>query len=348
MTTQRPSFRVEWAVRALTALALTSTLGYLHADIFQNVINPGDPTFNQELGINDSGLIAGYFGSGAAGSPNKGYTVPYTTANPITSGFVNENFPGSAQTQVTGLNNIGTTVGFFSDTNTVSGVNNNFGWVNVLGTFTEANDPNASPVSGITTDQLLGVNNSNVAVGFYVDDSGLMHGYTYNIATGTYTTIDVPTSDGAMAGTTMAAAINNAGEIAGSYTNAVTGNTESFLDIGGTFTTVYIPGTTTTALLGLNNTGEAVGFDTYSNGLMYGIICNTTTLACGQYSDPSGVGMTTFNGLNDNGKVVGFYGPTSDTIGLVLTTPEPSSITLVLSGLMGFGAISLWRRRRTS
>lgn len=46
---------------------------------FQAITNANDPTFNQELGINNSGVIAGYFGSGAAGHPNKGYTVvrPY-------------------------------------------------------------------------------------------------------------------------------------------------------------------------------------------------------------------------------------------------------------------------------
>src|ERR1017187_7829112 len=42
--------------------------------IYQNVINPGDPTFNQELGINNAGTIAGYFGSGA---PN-GTPPPFT------------------------------------------------------------------------------------------------------------------------------------------------------------------------------------------------------------------------------------------------------------------------------
>jgi hypothetical protein len=73
----------------------------------------------------------GYFGSGAAGHPNKGYTVvqPFKTQ----SDFTNENFPGSIQTQVTGIHNRGrfdfdrafrdedhkhgTTVGFWSDMN---------------------------------------------------------------------------------------------------------------------------------------------------------------------------------------------------------------------------------------
>jgi hypothetical protein len=45
------------------------------------IINNTDPTFNQELGINSAGMIAGYFGAGngLAGHPNQGYTVvtPY-------------------------------------------------------------------------------------------------------------------------------------------------------------------------------------------------------------------------------------------------------------------------------
>ena len=42
---------------------------------FRTLDDNADPTFNQLLGINDKGVIAGYFGSGAAGHPNKGYVV---------------------------------------------------------------------------------------------------------------------------------------------------------------------------------------------------------------------------------------------------------------------------------
>jgi hypothetical protein len=98
---------------------------------FHDIINTNDVTFNQELGINNAGVIAGYFGSGAQGHPNKGYTVvPRGAGQPVVqSDFVNENFPRSVQTQVTGLNNLGnylingvpaflgTTVGFWSNQN---------------------------------------------------------------------------------------------------------------------------------------------------------------------------------------------------------------------------------------
>jgi hypothetical protein len=84
--------RVKIVLGAMTVGALAWTAGPAHAInfTFQDIINNADPTFNQELGINTAGTIAGYFGSGAAGHPNKGYTVvpPYGQAN-----FVNENFP---------------------------------------------------------------------------------------------------------------------------------------------------------------------------------------------------------------------------------------------------------------
>jgi len=100
--------RLKLAVGVLTTVVLASAAQPAGAlsFTFQDIINNTDPTFNQELGINTAGTIAGYFGSGAAGHPNKGYTVvpPYAQAN-----FTPENFPASVQTQVTGLNNNGVT-----------------------------------------------------------------------------------------------------------------------------------------------------------------------------------------------------------------------------------------------
>ena len=45
---------------------------------FRTLNNSGDPAFNQLLEINNSGVIAGYFGDGNT-LPNKGYTLspPY-------------------------------------------------------------------------------------------------------------------------------------------------------------------------------------------------------------------------------------------------------------------------------
>ena len=59
---------------------------------FQTFIDPAQPpfnglTFDNLLGINNSGLIAGFYGSGQAGDPNKGFLL-----TPQTNTFVPENF----------------------------------------------------------------------------------------------------------------------------------------------------------------------------------------------------------------------------------------------------------------
>jgi hypothetical protein len=335
----RFSFSAKVAAGVLTALVLACGIRPVQAATltFQDIIDNADVTFNQALGINNSGLIAGYFGSGAGGHPNKGYTV----APPYTS-FTNENFTGSIQTQVTGLNNIGTTVGFWSDTNLGVGLDNNFGFVDVGGIFTNVNNPGTATTPPVFN-QLLGVNDSNVAVGFYTDAAGVTHGYTYNIASMTFSAnIDDPLA----VGNTTAAAINNAGEIAGFYTDAG-GNSHGFIDNGGTFTTLDTPGATSTSLLGLNNFGEAVGFDIDAMGMMHGVVCTVATSTCVEMDDPSGIGTTTFNGINDKGQIVGFYVNGDDnTIGLLATpVPEPSSLVLALGGLIGFGVTGLRRRQ---
>jgi hypothetical protein len=309
------------ATLAGTASAATT---YAHAGTrysFTTLDNQRDPAFNQLLGINDEGVISGYFGSGAAGQPNKGYLLlpPYRQYS-----YLNENFPGSAQTQVTGLNNQGVTVGFWSNTNMGVGMDANFGWVNVDGHFRTTDFPTSDPATP-AVDQNLGVNDNDIAVGFYTDGQNVNHGYEYDIRTGTYTTVTDP---GDPATSLTAAAINDRDDVAGVYTNPANGNTDGFLlTRGGQFIDLAAPGASSTMALGVNNFDEVVGvFVPSSDANALEGFTWTPQHGFSVVNDPKGVNdgnlTTTINGVNDFGQLVGFYVDANGNTDGFLATPR--------------------------
>jgi hypothetical protein len=273
-----------------------------------------DLTFNQLLGINNEGVIAGYFGSGEARHPNKGFLITPPWAR---NDFRGENFPGSAQTQVVGLNDDGITVGFFSSTNNHNVAhNNNIGFWRANGQYHAVRFPtqdNATP----QVNQLLGVNDAGTAVGFYNDAKGNAHGYAYNLETRQFKLITVR---GATSLT--ATAINNGGAVAGFYTNAQ-GATVSFIQLQHRRTfTIAFPGASATQAFGLNDQGEVVGaytIGTGDNAVSHGFTWMNGKFTTVNYPMAS---STTINGVNDEGDIVGFYtdakGNTDGFVGLPL------------------------------
>jgi hypothetical protein len=266
---------------------------------FSKLNNSNDPTFNQLLGINNRGQIAGYFGSGAAGHPNKGYVLSLGGL----SSFTNENFPGGIQTQVIGINDTGVSVGFWSTQNTKSMTNNNFGFYDWHGQFHNVNFPtgnNAKP----PVNQLLGVNDANIAVGFYTGSKGNNHAYAYSIPGGWFHRIRIP---GAVSST--ASGINNRGDVAGFYVGRG-GVTHGFLlGAHGHLYRLSVPGASSTMAFGVNDGREVVG--TYmvgsgANAKSFGFIW-ARDFGFRTVNDPHGSGATTLNGINNNGDLVGFF-----------------------------------------
>jgi hypothetical protein len=264
-----------------------------------------DVTFNQLLGINNEGTIAGYFGSGAAGHPNQGYTL---TPNYGQANYHNENFLGSVQTQVTGINNEGVTVGFWADANNANMVNNNFGFVDKNGVFSDVVDPagKGMAANGMTVEQLLGVNDQDKAVGFWTDANGNNHGFTYDIRSGSFTEDNI-----AGFASTTTTAINNEGHIAGFVVGA-NGTDVSFIQKGGQLEWLNGPqGAVSTQALGINNKDQVVGSYTDGAGATHGFLFDEKSQTYATIDDPNGVkgpmAMTVLNGINDKGQVVGFY-----------------------------------------
>jgi hypothetical protein len=331
---------------------------------FETINDPADKpfmgaTFTNLMGITSNGdTIPGFYGSGQAGDPNTGFvlTLPSKTFTPD-----NASFPGLsppfhvAQTQITAINGNGTTfTGYTYPTNNGVPVDFQFGFYEQGGVFHMVNNPKTPDcsVSGacdsgvITENQLIGVNNANLAVGFYNDRHGDSHGYTYNIATNTFSAdINDPN-----AVSTVTAAINNSDEIAGFFTDKTTGAIEGFIKNGVDFTTVSAPGAAETQLLGINDNGLAVGFDCIvagcTSGPMHGIIYNIATKTFTTL-DPQGSMGTTFNGLNDRGQIVGFFvDAAGNTDGLLANpVPEPTTWIMMLTGFIGLGWLGLRRSR---
>jgi hypothetical protein len=272
---------------------------------FQTLNNNSDTTFNQLLGINDDDVIAGYFGSGAADHPNKGYEL--WTPNT----YRGENYPGSVQTQVTGLNDEGETVGFFSTQNTTSMNNNNFGFWESGGHYHKVTFPtgdNASPV----VDQLLGINDHGMAVGFYTNGQGNARGYRYDIFTHAFTRVLPPgwsSSDSLHSPSLTATAINDLGNVAGFY-NKTSKQVDAFLMLAnGDFITLAMHGASMTQAFGVNDNDEVVGAYTVGSGnnaKTHGFVW-TPDHGFVTVDDPHGIGTTTINGVNDHGDLVGFY-----------------------------------------
>jgi hypothetical protein len=326
-------------VMALVLAAATASADTAYT--YQTLDNAGDPAFNQLLGINDAGEIAGYFGDGTV-QPNKGYTLapPYGAAN-----YTNENFPNSVQTQVVGINNNSSpiTVGFYID-----GAGNNFGFSDQNGTFTSVTGPDV-PATVPTVTQLLGINNAGTTVGFDTDAGGANHGIVSSAGSTTATSFSLPASFNAVSATLTD--VNNAGVASGFYADAA-GNTHGFVcQLSGTCTSYDDPNGTNTMFLGLNNNGQVVGSFLNASGETEGLLFSLLSSSYQTISDPFSsataafmVTGTTVNGINDNGQLVGFYSDGTNVNGFLADpVPEPATLSLFGAGLLGAWII---RRRK--
>lgn len=178
---------------------------------------------------------------------------------------------------------------------------------------------------------LLGINNSGEIAG-----STTSTGFTLTLPN-TFTPQTV-----AGAATVQTIGINNAGDTAGFYTDAA-GNTHGYTDIGGVLSApVDRPGSVFNQLLGINDARTTVGYDSATDvtGATGQVAYSRTST--GTYTDINGLLPVNQNsqatGINNAGKVVGFYMPTSATstgfldVGGTITTIDPflSSFTQAL------------------
>ncbi|MGH8319550.1 MAG: PEP-CTERM sorting domain-containing protein [Steroidobacteraceae bacterium] len=304
--------------------------GSVHAGtLFTNIIDPANPTFTQALGINNAGTVVGY--GNATAFDGFELTPPYGSGN-----FTRENYPNASPppstlfTQVTGIDSVGDTVGFYV-TNPSVGTTSGFGRASA-GPYFTINQP------GFVFNQALGVNQDGALIAGYssTDVAGMtgQQAFTYNGSSFTDINALLPANLNS-----QATGVNTASSVVGFYQYDKAGDFAAFVDQGGLPTSFQFPGSTSTQALGINDLGDIVGDYLASDGVMFGFediggVFDTI--------NPPGATSATANGINDLGQVVGFYTVANgDTIGFVTSTvPEPGPL-----GLLGAGLIYLAMRR---
>lgn len=188
---------------------------------------------------------------------------------------------------------------------------------------------------GAAKTELRAINNAGQIVGNFVDSSGRFHGFRFDRATNTFTTIDI-----AGAANTLLFGINNNGQMVGSFGDSLSGLTRGFLmnGIGSTAIPFDVPGALSTQAFGINDLGQIVGGFASPNGdrisafLLNGIGGSFTVIDI-----PGAVNFTTATGINNSGQIVGGFGELDlsfggDTIlsshGFVLNTVGGPHITI--------------------
>lgn len=289
--------------------------------------NPGDPNFNQLLGINNGQIIVGYFGDGTV-VPNNGYVlVPknhYSVEN-----FTN--LPSgdfASQTQAIGINNqtFPEIVGFYTDNATGF----THGFLDSNGVQTTIDDPAGLPPNVTSPAQnLLGINDSEEAAGFWTDNNGNENGFVVQLNTqslGSSKFIEIPPSAFAGAVATQASDITDRNQVCGFWTDANGNNHGFFGRVGQKFTTfdVKIKGTTaaSTSPFGCDSKSEIVGSFTDNQGNTHGFIFARGKFfqfdAPGSSQTPAfGVAGTFINGVDNQGDIVGFFSDGTKVNGFV-------------------------------
>jgi len=175
--------------------------GFLNMNgVFSTVDFPGT-TFNQILGLNDTGQAAGYWQATPSGfdtayifNPNLPAGGQFTNLNPLLSDLLPPGPPVSAQ--ATGINDKGEVSGFYATTGGDNGFLLNAGKLTILS------------FPGATVTEALGLNNLGQVVGTYTDAAGNPQGFIYS--GGVFTPLNDP---GAIQ--TTVNGINNFGHIVG-------------------------------------------------------------------------------------------------------------------------------------
>jgi uncharacterized membrane protein len=175
---------------------------------------------------------------------------------------------------------------------------NSMGFLYKGGKFTDVPGPKGSIASGAN-----GINDAGDIAGFYVDSSGVYHGFL--LKKGKYTSLTPPGASGAF---TEATGVNKKDQVVLAWLNSA-GAYESSLWNGKTFKTINVPGLANSIATDINTGGEITYQTIDSGGVDHGAL-----FSGGKYYkfDYPKSAFTFAGAVNDKRTIVGGWRTTSN------------------------------------
>jgi len=264
------------------------------------------------MGINQLGKIDGWFGGGSgSGTPES-----YTSEPPYTQ-FINIDYPGAESTTATALTSNYIEVGFVTNPPDLPGI---WGFLRIKGIWTLIKFYGEGSGKDKVT-ELLGMNDSELGVGYYLDSSGVSHAFALNAVTQQFTGIKPPDEEGA-----EAVGINGEGDISGTETTT-NGKTEGFFLQDGTYYQFAYPKSKLTQAMGINWQDQIVGdYEDVSGGIHGFVLTDPKAGGAKQVwqsvDEPDAVGTTVITDINDDDQICGWYVDSAGNVDGFVASPK--------------------------
>jgi hypothetical protein len=260
------------------------------------------PRDNWLIGISDTRRVSGYF-IGKGSDP-----VAYYVTVPPYGRDDYRYYRYSRDVTITSL--IGKTIfGYIVGREKLDGV---WGFIKKNNVWTLFRDPDEGHGRYAVT-EILGLNNSDVAVGFYLDRSGADVPFELSANTVRFVKLSPP---GAVSA--QATGINPKADIVGWLTRPR--GTEGFILKAGVYQVFSYPKSTSTEALGLNFQEQIVGSYVDTSGVTHGFLLSgpASHPQWQSFDNPKANGSATLTGINSRGDVVGnYFDKSGNTLGFL-------------------------------
>lgn len=277
---------------------------------FQTVDDPNSNT-NEVTGINQLGKIVGTFGVGSASNIPESYTSepPYTK-------FRGMNYPGAEGTVATSLSSNRIVAGYLINPNSLDGV---WAFIRTNGVWALLKDRKQGDGNNAVT-KVLGINDSEYAVGYYTNSAGVEIPFELNIITENFSNLQPPGAKSA-----EATGINGKENLCGTEV-LNDGSNEGFYLQSGTYYAVKYPGAVNTWAWGINFDNQIAGQYEDASGNLHGFVLTNPTAGSAsrvwQSVDIPSAVSTKITGINNHQWISGSYVDTAGHTHGFVGTPK--------------------------